>query len=229
MITQTTQVKWCAECGTNYVVEAEDQTLCKRCQAKPTAKLELAAPRVDPVVLKPIAWHDVPLKPRRVRPAHEVKHCTICAKDFEPASNRQRYCDGCSQDVRRTRKREHAREMRASALGLMGEALKEAVKQSTKTERTRKVEFVLTDAAKQIVAAKQQAPAPQQWGPPTVSAHWHFRVNENGGPTCYFPSRNAPSAPHVQRPAIAGEKQDEAWDRYCEVNDDGKLRWKVAK
>ncbi len=183
MITQTTQVKWCAECGTNYVVEVEDQTLCKRCQAKPTAKLELAAPRVDPVVLKPIAWHDVPLKPRRVRPAHEVKHCTICAKDFEPASNRQRYCDTCSMEMRRARKRAYAKATRAAA------------------------------------------PKPA----PTVSAHWHFRINENGGPTCYFPSRNAPSAPHVQRPAIAGEKQDEAWERYCEVDKaSGRLRWRTA-
>jgi hypothetical protein len=221
MITQTTQVKWCAECGTNYVVEVDDQTLCKLCQAKPATKLELAAPRVDPVVLKPIAWHDVPLKARRVGPAREVKHCAICTKDFEPRGNRQRYCDNCAQDVRRTAKREHAKLMRAAA---------PKPAPAAKPERKRQVEFVLTDAAKQIVAAKQATPPAQQWGPPAVSAHWHFRVNENGGPTCYFPSRNAPSAPHVVRPAIAGEKQDQAWDRYCEVDDEGRnLRWRHGK
>lgn len=225
MITQTTQVKWCAECGTNYVVEVDDQTLCKRCQAKPAAKLELAAPRVDPVVLKPIAWHDVPLKSRRVGPAREVKPCTICGKGVDPKSNRQMYCDTCAMEMRRARKRAYAKATRAAA---------PKPAPTAKPERKRTVEFVLTDAAKQIVAAKQATPPAQppaqQWGPPAVSAHWHFRINENGGPTCYFPSRNAPSAPYVVRPAIAGEKQDEAWDRYCEVDDEGRnLRWKVAK
>ena len=88
----------------------------------------LRAAGVDPVVLKPIAWHDVPLKARRVGPAREVKSCTICGATFEPKGNRQRYCESCAQNVRRAAKRKHAKEMRASALGLMGEALKEAVK-----------------------------------------------------------------------------------------------------
>lgn len=187
MLTQTTAVKWCAECGSNFVLESDDQKLCKICSAKPAAALELAAPRIepvmpriDPIVKAPIAAHEGSTRARRIRRAKPKPEPKL-----KPARQ--------------------AQPVRAAAAGGI---------------------YTLTDKA---IAIVKPAAEPAQSSAPASSAHWHFRTTDDGRPTGYYPTRRAPNAPHVVKPALDGEKQRDAWDRFCDVDEHeagARFRWR---
>lgn len=46
-------------------------------------------------------------------PTPDAKQCILCGRDFQPGSNRAKYCKACASSVIRERKREDQRRRRA--------------------------------------------------------------------------------------------------------------------